>query len=533
MALVGLIALQFYWIQTGIQTNREQFARNVHAMLDAVIYKVARQEALYLTKSQIENNVDAASDFYSLEIDSVGTARWREQQTLTIRQSFASERLAREGYAYEVEEEAVISTTGIARRNRLSDMPSSNDLMRINPELERIFQSQDTSKGTSQLNPSLTLRLAQKLDFVSFIVNELMLTDRDRKVEERISLPMLDSLLQQEMRNRGLNTPYQFGVIDRGKPNPELVYSSAAESGEELLQSPFQTQLFPSDVYDNQNYLTLHFPKQSKYIFAELFSVLIASVGFLVLIIASFAVAIFTILRQKRISDITKDFISNMTHELKTPIATVSLACEALMDPDIRKLPTQGERYLSMIREENERLALQVEKVLQIARLDRGDFTLKVTMVNMHQLIQKAVRNIVIQIEKREGSITLDLQAENPYIEADELHVSNIVNNLLDNANKYSPDAPQITLQTFSNDKGIRLLVTDKGQGISREMTQKIFDKFYRVPTGNVHDVKGFGLGLSYVKTIVDAHHGSVAVKSELGKGSTFIIFLPYKHEQS
>ncbi len=527
LALTGLIALQFYWIKTGIQTNKEQFSRNVHAMLDAVIYKVERHETLYVTRSKIENNVNVQNDFYSLEIDSTGTARWTEQQTVRIRQLFGSDKLSEEGYAYEVEEEAVISTTGVARKNIISDDETT---LRLNPDLENLITAEDSVRYKNQLTPSLTVKLAQKSELVSFIVNELMVADRKKSVDERIDMTMLDSLLRQELRNRGMDMEYQFGVINfNDNTAPKFVYTNVETAQQELLESKFRTQLFPSDLYDNQNFLAIHFPKQNKYIFMELISVLGASAGFILLIAVSFAVAIFTILRQKKISEITKDFISNMTHELKTPIATVSLACEALMDPDIRQMPTQGTRYLNMIREENDRLSLQVEKVLQIARLDRGDFKLKIVPLDLHQVIEKAVRNIHIQVEKREGSIQMLLEAENPYVEGDEVHLTNIVNNLLDNANKYSPETPEITIRTVSNPKGIRLFVSDKGQGISRDMINKVFDKFYRVPTGNVHNVKGFGLGLSYVKTMIEAHHGDISVKSELGKGSTFIIFLPYK----
>lgn len=530
LALTGLIIMQYYWISTGVETNKEQFSRDVISILDAVVREVEKQDALYLTKSKIDK---IENDFYSLETDSLGTARWKEQQTIRIRQSFSSEKLEREGLAYEVEEEAVISTTGIARKNRL-DNETAENLIRLNPGIEDLIASSDTLRYTNQLSPSQTIRLVQKSNLVSSILNEMIVADSSKLVQDRISMSTIDSLIQLEMKNKGIDIDYQFGVIDYSiKGNPQFIYSNQPEIEKNLINSVYKSQLFPSDYYENFNYLCLNFPDRNKYIFTELISVLIASAGFIILIAVGFAVAIFTILRQKRISDITKDFISNMTHELKTPIATVSLACEALMDPDIRKMPTQGGRYLSMIREENNRLALQVEKVLQIARLDRGDFKLKIVTIDIHRIINTAVRNINIQLEQRDGTISTTLDAVNPYIEGDEVHIANIINNLLDNANKYSPEVPELTIKTVSGEKGVRIFVSDKGQGISKDMINKIFDKFYRVPTGNLHDVKGFGLGLSYVKTIVEAHYGNISVKSELGKGSTFIIFLPYKHEQS
>ena len=236
------------------------------------------------------------------------------------------------------------------------------------------------------------------------------------------------------------------------------------------------------------------------------------------------------ILRQKKISEVKNDFINNMTHEFKTPIATVSLATEALQDDDIKGNKAFVERYVSVIQEENKRLGMQVERVLQIASLDKKDFKLKIEEANLHQIIEKALVNINILVEKRGGSISSQLLASNPIIEADKVHLTNIVYNLLDNANKYSPDAPQINIRTENISTGVILKISDEGIGMSKEASQKIFDKFYRVSTGNVHDVKGFGLGLSYVKNIIDMHHGSINVKSEPGKGSTFKIILPFNH---
>jgi two-component system phosphate regulon sensor histidine kinase PhoR len=199
-----------------------------------------------------------------------------------------------------------------------------------------------------------------------------------------------------------------------------------------------------------------------------------------------------------------------------------------MQDPDIRRLPNQMNRYMGMIREENDRLGQQVEKVLQIARLDREDFKLNISEVDVHQSISKAVRNIQIQVEKRGGVLNTELNAEQTCIHADEIHLTNMIINLLDNANKYSPENPEITIKTQSNERGVKVMISDKGQGISKEVINKVFDKFYRAPTGNIHDVKGFGLGLSYVKTMVDAHQGEIQVKSEPSKGSTFTLFFPY-----
>ena len=219
-----------------------------------------------------------------------------------------------------------------------------------------------------------------------------------------------------------------------------------------------------------------------------------------------------------------------MTHEFKTPISTVALACEALRDEDINATKGLKERYLAIIDDENRRLGMQVEKVLQMAVIEKEDLNLKLEEINLHEVILKAVENISFQITSKGGCIATDLNAVKQSLRGDELHLTNIMINLLDNANKYSPEKPDIKIYTQDTAKGIVINIIDKGMGMSREALLKIFDKFYRIPTGNLHDVKGFGLGLAYVKNMVDAHGGEIAVTSELNKGSNFRIFLPFDY---
>ena len=225
------------------------------------------------------------------------------------------------------------------------------------------------------------------------------------------------------------------------------------------------------------------------------------------------------------------DFINNMTHEFKTPIATISLAADSITSPKVMSSSDKISRFAKIIKEENKRMNNQVEKVLQMARLDRQDFKIKVSPVDMHDVIRQAVGNTNLQIEKRNGQLKTHLEAERSEIEGDITHLSNIIHNLLDNANKYSPEEPDISIHTRNVKSGLEVIIKDKGMGMSKEARKHIFDKFYRVHTGNRHDVKGFGLGLSYVKAMVSAHHGSIEVLSELGKGSSFILTFPYKQE--
>jgi two-component system phosphate regulon sensor histidine kinase PhoR len=269
------------------------------------------------------------------------------------------------------------------------------------------------------------------------------------------------------------------------------------------------------------------FPEQNRYVFNNLWVMFASSGFFILIIIGAFFFTINTIIRQKKLSDIKNDFINNMTHELKTPISTISLACEALNDPDIHKSASMTANYTRMIQEENKRMTLLVENVLQSALLDKSDFDLQNNRVDMHVVIQKVIQNFEMHLTQHKVKLDLKLSAQNPVIDGDVVHLTNVIFNLLDNAIKYTPDIPEIQIETKTQGTNILISFTDNGIGITREEQKRIFEKLYRVPTGNIHNVKGFGLGLSYVNAIVSKHHGSIRVESDLGIGSTFTLVLP------
>jgi len=369
----------------------------------------------------------------------------------------------------------------------------------------------------------------EKVKKQSEIVQDVLtqLVTENRPIRERIEPGLLDSLLRAELRNHQVSIPFAYGVHSRDEKNAILTSSHAPDAG--VPASAYKATLFPNDLYCVGNYLFVHFPGRRHAFNASFLPILGSSAVLILVITGCFYAAIATILKQKKLSEMKNDFINNMTHEFKTPISTISLACEVLQDEDIRTQPGHLRRYLGIIRDENKRLGSQVEKVLQAAMLDRGNIRLKLTEVDVHEVIEGVLQNIGVQIEQREGTVDLDLAADRTAILADEVHVTNVIYNLLDNANKYSPDKPHITVKTRSWSGGVAITVSDQGIGMSREATARIFEQFYRVPTGNVHNVKGFGLGLSYVKRIVDLHGGHVRVDSQPGGGSTFEVFLPYQ----
>jgi two-component system phosphate regulon sensor histidine kinase PhoR len=273
-------------------------------------------------------------------------------------------------------------------------------------------------------------------------------------------------------------------------------------------------------------YFGVQFPNREAQILNQM-GIWSFSSAVLVVVFVFFGYTLFVILKQKRLSEIQKDFINNMTHEFKTPISTIAVSTEVLKDTNIVQQPERLLQYATIIENENKRLKQHVERVLQMAKLDKEDVGLKKETVNLHEIIQEVVQSIDLALQERQGSIQLNLNAPSSNLPADRHHLTNVIFNLLDNALKYCTSKPSITIRTELIGNNFSLTIEDNGIGISDENKRRIFQKFYRVPTGNVHDVKGFGLGLHYVKQIVEAHRGRITVASEPGKGCAFTILLP------
>lgn len=335
----------------------------------------------------------------------------------------------------------------------------------------------------------------------------------------------LEHVLARAFERQGLKEDYEYGIFDCS--SDQMVRGKMVKYS--LKQPSGITTTDPLPKHDDQDfiyYFGILFPNKSANLLGSMWLV----IGFTVLLLFTVSFFIYSmtvILRQKQLSELQRDFINNMTHEFKTPIATISLAADNISSPMVINTPDKIKRFVDIIRQENRRMNSQVERVLQMALIDKKDFQLKLADLNLHELIEQAVSNFSLQVEKREGSLRMDLGATNPIIEGDATHIAGVIHNLLDNANKYSPEKPDITISTHDVHMGIEVVVTDKGMGISKEVRKHIFDKFYREHTGNVHNVKGFGLGLSYVKAIMTAHKGLVDVHSEPGKGSSFILTFP------
>ena len=350
---------------------------------------------------------------------------------------------------------------------------------------------------------------------------------RNIPIEDRLDAEFLEKSIQEELRLQGINLEPKYAVktFYRGE---ESIIAGSSDFKTSRKVKEYSHALFPNDYnIPKANYLVLYFPKRSGYLLNLTGIMVIPTFVLTGLLIAIFAYTIFIIFRQKKLSQIKNDFINNMTHELKTPISTISLASQMLQDASISTTPRTIEHISGVINQESKRLSYQVEKVLQMAIFNEGRLKLRFREIELNELVRGVVGNFELRVKNSNGELLSDLQATSDIIRGDEVHITNVVFNLLDNAVKYSNEIPEITVTTESRKESVVLSIADRGIGIAKEYHSQIFERFYRVPTGNVHNVKGFGLGLSYVKKIVDAHNGKIIVESSHNRGTKFSIYFP------
>jgi len=347
--------------------------------------------------------------------------------------------------------------------------------------------------------------------------------DVNRLNDENI-IGTVDSTIARALANNGISLVFNSQIIQQEKDTIIIIKSSTGQTG--LLSGQYKTELFPDDLFRKNIYLLIEFPGRKSQIYKSVYLLAIGSFIFTMVILATFGITLYTIQKQKKLSDIKNDFINNMTHEFKIPIATISLAADTLNSPKIMGKEEQTRYYLNIIRQENKRMNNQVEQVLQMSLIDNQDFKLNLRKCNVHTIIEDTIQAAELVVKEKEGKILSSLRANCSDIPVDEIHFINVLNNLLDNALKYCEKAPDILIETFNKDNKLVIRVSDNGIGMSKEVQKHIFDKFYRKSTGNIHNVKGFGLGLSYVKTIVEAHGGEISVSSNPGSGSIFTLEL-------
>lgn len=390
-----------------------------------------------------------------------------------------------------------------------------------------VFPKNDSLAVSVQLDQ----RVMQQIFRKSKYVNDMMLQAFKENVydtpSERIDINFLDSIIAHEVTHDDLPKDYEFVILDESG-NP-IQFKSATPKYKLKLDTAnvASTNLFPGNMLDEQLKLYVNFPTEKSFVLKEIIGMLLVSIGLVVLIIVAISFMFKTIMTQKKLGEMKNDFINNMTHEFKTPISTISLACQAMSDKDMMGGDlTHSEPFVKMITDENRRLSVLVERILQSAIIDRGELKLKIENINLTELVTQVCEHARFRLISVEGKLKENIPSEQIFVIGDRVHTTNVVSNLIDNAIKYSKDHPDIEVTLKKEGVRVTLSIKDKGIGIAREHITKIFDKLYRVPTGNLHNVKGFGLGLSYVSSIVEMNGWNIEVRSKPNEGSEFTLII-------
>ncbi|MCI6672327.1 MAG: HAMP domain-containing sensor histidine kinase [Prevotella sp.] len=402
-------------------------------------------------------------------------------------------------------------------------------LLKNNPSLtpKAIIVRNDSgalSTTRKQMQEVVKNRYIYQKALLERVVYNILYSASEKPLKDRINFKLLDQDLKAEMMNNGIDIPYHFSVLTQ---DGREVYHCPdyVEDGEE---NSYSQVLFRNDPPNKMGIVRVHFPDMNSYIFSSV-RFMIPSIIFTIVLLVTFVFTIVIIFRQKKYSEIKNDFINNMTHELKTPIASISLAAQMMNDKSLTKTPKMIEHLGGVVNDETKRLRFLVEKVLQMSMYDQKKAVLKKKFTDLNEMVETIAHSFTLRVEHTGGKVYTEIEAIDSKMYVDEMHFQNVIFNLLDNAVKYAkPDQPlNVYLKTWNTNDHLYLTIQDTGQGIKKDNLKKIFDKFYRVHTGNRHDVKGFGLGLAYVKRMVDLHEGEIKVESEFGKGTKFTIILP------
>jgi two-component system phosphate regulon sensor histidine kinase PhoR len=499
IALTVLISIQVYWIKNDFALRQQGFEEKVIS-------------ALRLTAEKIER-LDTLSTYKRIK------TRYQGIEYLTSGSKGKNPKLN-----FRISREVSEDNNGF-QMSRFTSRDLPDDSLGLDTSATSFLKKlkADHQADLQSSSNDLVKQLQRGTSYFEEIQEKSYFNNYRQKVDTTV----LDSILTKELKKESINAKHDFYLSHQYPGSIHQSDFTNAVASVDSIGAVYKISLSPTKRFLDPQYLVVRFPNQNNDVFKEMWPFLIVSFVVIVILIFSFYYIMANNLKQKKLSVIKNDFISNMTHEFKTPISTISLASEMLDDASISQTPEKQTRYVKMIRDENKRLSVLVESILQTSILDKGEFILKLSEVDVHEIIDTAINNTHLLIAQRNGSVQTFLKAQKFKLQADRVHLTNIIFNLIDNAIKYSREAPEIIVTSYNTSEGIMIEIKDNGIGISKENQRKIFDKFYRVPTGNVHNVKGFGLGLSYVLAVILKHHGTISVNSELGKGSTFKVHLP------
>lgn len=479
-SFLALLSLQVRYIEEMVTMRREQFDESVKRSL----YNAAHKLELYETMRYLEKDAAEAANHPEVGV---------------------------EIHQYDFKN---------SKDGKVSSFEMRTIIMPRRPQQEK----KDIPEASRSLQDIIRSRYAHQRALMDEVIYKILYTASNQPLEARVNFRALDRDLQAELLNNGIEIPYHFTV---STSDGREVYrcSDYEATGEEDAYSQI---LFGNDPPSKMGVLKIHFPTMNSYIFSSV-RFMIPALFFTVVLCLTFMFTLYIIFRQKKVTELKNDFINNMTHEFKTPVSTISLAAQMLADDSVSKSPQMMQHVTGIINDEAKRLRFQVEKVLQISLFDEQKATLKTRELDVNELVTGVVNTFALKVEKNGGTIVTHLDATQPIVMGDEMHITNVVFNLLDNAVKYKRDDDplRLTIRTWNESGKFCLSIQDNGIGIKKENLKRVFDRFYRVHTGNVHDVKGFGLGLAYVKKVIQDHRGSIRAESELGVGTKFVIVLP------
>ena len=501
-AFAGLLYLQINYVSIILKTRSEQFNETVKRSLRQVSKNLELDETRKYLEEDIKRDENNFMYQNAPDAKSLGQVLNSESYQLQIKDSNGSVQQI-ELKSFHSHKVGPLSTLSSRQSTANSIVNTSRDLQKT---LKRRYQYQG--------------------GLIEEVIYNILYTANLKPIEERIDFKKLNNYIKSELINNGLNLPFIFSVINK---DGNQVYISGELPKQPLASDVITQVLFPNDPPSKLNYLRVYFPTKGDYISSSV-TFIVPSVIFSLILLITFIFTIYIVFRQKKLSEMKNDFINNMTHELKTPVSTISLAAQMLKDSDITKSPDVFKHISGVINDETKRLSFLVEKVLQMSLFERQKAALKLKEIDANDLVANVANTFILKVEKYGGTLDIDLQATESEIYVDEMHITNVLFNLMDNAVKYRrPEVPLTLMARTWNENGKLLIsVEDNGIGIKKEYLKKVFDRFFRVPTGNVHDVKGFGLGLAYVRKIIEDHKGSIRAENGNGNiGTKFIITLP------
>jgi len=526
VSVLSLLIIQTFQVIQLYERKTIQFNNNLKTSLERIAIRHEKAEDIRRYMRLVNNDFSTQyKDILKQEFKNLVP----KNETVSIADTTIFEGGKKLSYLI-IKGKAVDSLSGVTTEQKVyaRDIRELKDLF---DKSSNPLPTNDSMKIAIQLDEQVLQQIFKKARFVNDMMVQAFRDNIYSDQSRRIDVAFLDSVIRNELMGDDLPQKYKFAVANDS--NKVFTFSTAPQTYDSklTLSECGKTVLFPSNIIDENIHLYLFFPDKKSFVLQEMQNSLFVSLVLVVFIIISLIIMFRTIMEQKRLSEMKSDFISNMTHEFKTPISTISLACQAMSDTDMVDEQSNAavSPYVRMINQENKRLETLVESILQSAVIEKGDIKYKDEALNLVQLVENEVEKARFRIKSNEGKIEFNDVFESIEFQADRLHVTNIISNLLDNAIKYSKENPVIKVSIESDNKHVYLSVTDNGIGIKKEHIPRLFDKLYRVPTGNIHNVKGFGLGLSYVKAICDHYKWEIKVKSNYGEGSTFTVLFKNK----